>query len=197
MFHFLGRLQGCAYTVCSYGQIHISYAIPSGSAFSPNGVSSSILCVQTYCIRLLWDWSFCLSHHIIFTCYFVASAILFPILFKIPTFPFSFCVSVSSVAFGCVMFWLLLLGVLIRFQGYFFSVISVTVTVLGSNWHVSLFFCLHNSNNPMTENQPCFIIILIWPASLWLVALNLTSSSQISTILFLYPLSVGLLLKQL
>ena len=28
--HFLGRILGCAYTICSYDQIEISYLIPSG-----------------------------------------------------------------------------------------------------------------------------------------------------------------------
>ena len=45
------------------------------------------------------------------------------------------------------------------------------------------------------KNQPFFIIVLTWSASLLLVGWKLAHSCQISIILFLYRLWVGLLLK--
>ena len=36
--HSLGRIPGCAYTTCSYGQISVSCIIPCGSPFPPSHV---------------------------------------------------------------------------------------------------------------------------------------------------------------
>ena len=52
--YFLGQVLGCAYTICSYGQISISCTSPSGSPCQPSHVQSyipSLIC----CIRLLCD----------------------------------------------------------------------------------------------------------------------------------------------
>ena len=40
--HFLGRILGCVHTVCLYGQIQISYTIPSGLPSPPSVLSSLI-----------------------------------------------------------------------------------------------------------------------------------------------------------
>ena len=72
--NFLGRILGCAYTICSYGQIKISCTIPSGSLSPPSCVSSYPHFVLIYYIRLC-DWSFHLCHHIIYICYFVLSCL--------------------------------------------------------------------------------------------------------------------------
>ena len=36
--HFPGEILGCVYTICSYGQISISYTIPNGSSWLPSRV---------------------------------------------------------------------------------------------------------------------------------------------------------------
>ena len=71
-----------------------------------------------------------------------------------------------------------------------FPVFSVSVTVLGVCWCVWLCICWWISIISRSENQPFFVIVLTWSASLWFVALNLPNSVQISIILFLYPLFV-------
>ena len=73
--HFLRQVTGCAYTICSYGQILTSCTISSGSFFPPGPVSSYTLFGLICCIRLLCDWLFRLYHHIIYICYFVASCL--------------------------------------------------------------------------------------------------------------------------
>ena len=70
--------------VCMYyflhGQIWIFSKTPCGLPSSPNPVSSDTLFELIYCIRLFYDWSFCLNHHITYICYFVASIEFFPSL---------------------------------------------------------------------------------------------------------------------
>ena len=73
MSHFPGQMLGCAYTICSYGQISISCSIPGGPPWPPSRVSSYTLSVLICCIRLLCDWWFRLYHHITYICCFVAS----------------------------------------------------------------------------------------------------------------------------
>ena len=58
-----------------------------------------------------------------------------------------------------------------------------------------IFWCI--SIISRSYNQPVFIIVLTWSASLCLVVWKLESSCQIPIILFLYPLCVGLLQKLL
>ena len=70
--HFLRRVQGCAYTICSYDQIKISCTIPSGSPSPPSCVLSDTFFMLICCIRLLCDWSFRLNQHKIYIRYFVA-----------------------------------------------------------------------------------------------------------------------------
>ena len=77
-----------------------------------------------------------------------------------------------------------------------FPVFSVSVTVLGVYWCVCQYIYWWISRISRPDNQPFFLIVLTWPASLRFVVLNLTNSVQISIILFLYILFVGLLLKQ-
>ena len=60
----------------------------------------------------------------------------------------------------------------------------------------SLFVSWCVSSISRSENQSFFINFPTWSASLWLVIWKLTPSYQISIILFLNPLCVGLLLKQ-
>ena len=103
------------------------------------------------------------------------------IFFIISTFIFfSSCVSLYSVRLGCVAFRLVLLCVSVRLDGYYFSVFSVWIIVLGSCWLDSQFICWCISNISRSINKPFFIIVLTWSASLWLVVLNLAHSSQIS-----------------
>ena len=61
MCHFL---LGCAYTICFYGQISISWTFPSGLLCQPSCVSPYIHSVQICCIHLLGDWLFHLCHRI-------------------------------------------------------------------------------------------------------------------------------------
>ena len=68
-----GEILGCAYTICSYGQIYISCTIPSGSPYPPSRLYYFTLSVLICCIRLICVWSFCLYHHITYICCFVAS----------------------------------------------------------------------------------------------------------------------------
>ena len=56
--HSPGRIPGCAYTICLYGQISISCTIPSGSPCPPSFVNSYNLFVLICWIRFLCDWSF-------------------------------------------------------------------------------------------------------------------------------------------
>ena len=75
--HSFGQILGCAYIICSYGQIQNSCTIPRGSASPPIRIWFYILFfLLTYCICFLCDWSFRLYHHIIYICYFVASCLL-------------------------------------------------------------------------------------------------------------------------
>ena len=67
--HFPGQMLGCAYTICSYGQIKISCTIPRGSPCLPSRVKSYTLSVLICCTRLLCDWLFRLSHHITNVCH--------------------------------------------------------------------------------------------------------------------------------
>ena len=76
-----------------------------------------------------------------------------------------------------------------------FPVFSISVTVLGVCRCVCLYICWWISIISRSENQPFFVSVLTWSASLWFVVLNLLNSVQISIILFLYPLFAGLLLK--
>ena len=57
------------------------------------------------------------------------------------------------------------------------------------------YICWWISSISRSENQPFFVIVLTWSASLWFVALNLPNSVQISIILFLYSLFARLLLR--
>ena len=63
---------GCAYTICSYGQISISCTIPCRSPCPSSHVLSYTLSILVCCIHLR-DWSFNLYHHITYICCFVAS----------------------------------------------------------------------------------------------------------------------------
>ena len=71
--HSPGWILGCAYTTYSYGQIKKFYAAPSGLPSSPSCVSSYTIFSLIYCICLLYDWLFCLYHHITDIYYFVLS----------------------------------------------------------------------------------------------------------------------------
>ena len=68
--HFLGQILGCAYTIRSYNQISVSCTILSGSSCPSSHVLSHVLFTLIYSIRLLYDWSFRLYHHVIYICYF-------------------------------------------------------------------------------------------------------------------------------
>ena len=72
-----------------------------------------------------------------------------------------------------------------------FSVFSISVTILDVSWYTSLYICWRISNISASENQPSFIIVLTWSASLWFVILNLANSVPISNIFFLYLLCAG------
>ena len=50
--HFPGRILGCAYTICSYGQILNSCTIPSRSPSLPSRNLSYTLSARIYCICL-------------------------------------------------------------------------------------------------------------------------------------------------
>ena len=84
--HSPGRIPGCVYTTCLYGQIWISCTIQSVSLFPPSrGLSYShfaFICS----FRLLYDRSFRLYHHITYTFYFVSSYLLLLLLFVIGTY---------------------------------------------------------------------------------------------------------------
>ena len=80
MCHSLGQVLGCAYTICSYGQIQISCTSPSGSPCLPNRVSSYTPSVLICCIRLLCDWWFRLYHHIAYICNFSLFALMWLVL---------------------------------------------------------------------------------------------------------------------
>ena len=66
---------GCAYTICSYGQISISCTSSSRLPCPPSHVLSYTPPVVICCIRLLWDWSFHIYHHINYVRNFVASSL--------------------------------------------------------------------------------------------------------------------------
>ena len=70
MSHFPGQILGCAYTICSHGQIQTFCTIPSESLCPPSFVKSYTLSALTYC-----DRSFQLYRHITYICYFVASCL--------------------------------------------------------------------------------------------------------------------------
>ena len=76
-----------------------------------------------------------------------------------------------------------------------FSVFIVSVTAVEVCWCVCGYICWWVSSISRLENQPFFVIVLTWSASLWLVALNLPNFVQIFIILFLYPLIAGSLIK--
>ena len=116
----------------------------------------------------------------------------FIILFKFSNFIFCSCVSVCSVLLGCVMFLFFEVSPWFLLACSCLSKPSVSDAVLVS---CSLFVFWSISNILRSENQPFFIIVLTWSASLWLVVWKLVHSCQISIILCLYPCSVGLLLK--
>ena len=61
-----GEVLSCAYTICSYGHILISFTVLSGSLCPLSPVKSDILSGLVCCTRLLCDWSFRLYHHIIY-----------------------------------------------------------------------------------------------------------------------------------
>ena len=74
-FNSPGRILGCVYTICSYGEISISCTIPNGSPFPPNRVKSYtpvLVCWN----RLLRDWWFFLCHHITYICCCVLSILI-------------------------------------------------------------------------------------------------------------------------
>ena len=71
--HFLWQVLGCAYTICSYGQISISCTSPSGSPCPTSRVKFYIPSALICCIRLLYDWWFHLCQRIAYISYFVAS----------------------------------------------------------------------------------------------------------------------------
>ena len=71
--HFPGQVLRCAYIICLYGQISISCTFRCGLPCPSNCVEFCTLSVIICCIRLLWDWSFRLWHHIAYICYFVES----------------------------------------------------------------------------------------------------------------------------
>ena len=73
MYISLGRILGCAYTICSYGQTSISCTVLSGSPCPPSHAYSFILSVLICCICLLCGWWLRLYLHIIYICYFVVS----------------------------------------------------------------------------------------------------------------------------
>ena len=67
--HSPGLILDCAYSICSWGQTSISCTIPSESPCPSSRIYSYTLFVLFCCIRLLFDWSFRLYHHIILICY--------------------------------------------------------------------------------------------------------------------------------
>ena len=69
---------------------------------------------------------------------------------------------------------------------------TVSDTVLVS---CSLFVFWRISSTSSSEKQLFFITVLAWSARLWLVVWKFVHCCQISIILFLYPRSIGLLLK--
>ena len=87
----------------------------------------------------------------------------------------------------------LALGFGLRVSG--FPVFIFSVTVLGVCWYVSLYICWWIFCISTSQDQPFFIIVLTWSASLWFVVLYLANSVQMSINIFLYPPSVGFLLK--
>ena len=68
-----------------------------------------------------------------------------------------------------------------------FPVSIVWIIVLGICWCICRYICWWIYSISRSENQPFFIIVLTWSASLWYVVLNLANSVQIS-IIFLYTL---------
>ena len=71
---FSSRILGCAYTICSYGQIYTSCTIPSGL------FSSNLLCLVLYSFRAnlphsLIIWLIFLSLSLICICYFASSCL--------------------------------------------------------------------------------------------------------------------------
>ena len=61
--YFLGQILGCAFTICLYSQIKISYTSPSGPPCRPSRVKSyihsALICyfVASYLFSLWYDWS--------------------------------------------------------------------------------------------------------------------------------------------
>ena len=118
---------------------------------------------------------------------------LFKILFKI--FKINFCSCVSIRLFYCVVFcWVGFPFSIVGsfWMGCFCLIFGVSGNVFLHSWSFIFWWISIISNS---ENQPFFIIVLTWSASLWLVVWKIESSCHIFIILFLYPLCVGLLLK--
>ena len=67
--HSLGKILGCAYTICSYGQTLISCIIPSESLSPPSRILSYTFSVLIGCIRLLCKRSFRHYHHRTYICW--------------------------------------------------------------------------------------------------------------------------------
>ena len=80
MRFLFGRILGCAYTICSYGQMKSFCSIPCGAPCPLSRVLSDNIFALIYWIRLLCDWSFRVNHHIIYIFYFIMSC-LFLLLF--------------------------------------------------------------------------------------------------------------------
>ena len=117
------------------------------------------------------------------------------IFFITTTFILSSCVNVLSVVFGYVVIRLQLFCIWIVLRSSCFSVFCFSPNVADTCWCVFLFICWYISSIWRSDNQPFFIIVLPWSASIWLVALNLAYSVQIFIIIFQYPLGVVLLRK--
>ena len=71
--HSLWQMLGCAYTICSYGQISISCTSTGGSPRPPSRVLSYTPSVLICYIRILCDWWFRHYHNITCIYYFVES----------------------------------------------------------------------------------------------------------------------------
>ena len=87
-------------------------------------------------------------------------------LFKISIFTFSYFLSLCSVLFACVVFRLLLLFGSFPLECSCFPELGLSINVLGSCCLDFLFICWCISNISRLENQPFFIIVLTWSASL-------------------------------
>ena len=132
-------IPGCAYTISSHGQIPISFTLPNWSHSTSSCVYPYTLFAWICCIRLLFEWSFHLHHHITFICYFVVSYLLILLPCHIGPFGVVLCCSLKRFRFpfkvslsqSCVSFLVLCLVPLLIFSNaHFLRPIPYAVRIL-------------------------------------------------------------------